>query len=155
MPEKLATEKNSSWLEFISSNCTTIIVLLFVFTFVFKNFLIPSRSMASTLLVGDHVVVDRASWAPPAGWARMLPYRPIRRGEPIVFYKPILEPDGEEMIMVKRVVGVPGDRLKLRAGVVYVNGVPQKEPYAGMPTLPITTHTGMTSRGFPAMTFPA
>jgi len=51
----------------------TIIVAVFVLTFVFKNFLIPSRSMASTLLVGDHVLVDRASWAPAAQWARVLP----------------------------------------------------------------------------------
>lgn len=129
-----AQKPESDWLESISSTCGTIIVLLFVMTFVFQNFLIPSRSMASTLLVGDHVVVDRESWAPPARWAHILPYQPIRRGEPIVFYKPVLEPDGEELIMVKRVVGVPGDRIHLRAGVLYVNGVAQSEPFAARPT---------------------
>ncbi|HEX3572509.1 MAG TPA: signal peptidase I [Acidobacteriaceae bacterium] len=127
-------DAESTWLESISSTCGTIIVLLFVMTFVFQNFLIPSRSMASTLLVGDHVVVDRVSWAPRAQWAHILPYQPIRRGEPIVFYKPVLEPDGEELIMVKRVVGIPGDRIHLRAGVLYVNGAAQSEPFAAKPT---------------------
>src|SRR3569833_2448548 len=92
--------------------------------------------MASTLLVGDHVMVDRASWAPPAPWARILPYQQIRRGQPIVFYKPVLELDGSDMIMVKRVVGIPGDHIHLRSGVLYVNGVPQSEPFAGMHTAP-------------------
>ncbi len=122
-----------TWLESISSMSGTIIVAVFVLTFVFKNFLIPSRSMASTLLVGDHVLVDRASWAPAGEWGQLLPYRAIGRGEPIVFYKPVLEADGEELVMVKRVVGVPGDRIHLRQGVLYVNGVAQSEPYAARP----------------------
>ena len=128
------TQKESTWLESISSSCGTIIVVLFAFTFIFQNFLIPSSSMASTLLVGDHVVVDRASWAPPAPWARILPYQQIHRGQPIVFYKPVLEADGEELILIKRVVGVPGDHIHLQSGVLYVNGVPQSEPFAAMPT---------------------
>lgn len=123
-----------TWLESISSTCGTIIVAVFVMTFICKNFLIPSRSMASTLLVGDHVVVDRASWAPAAEWMHILPYQPIRRGEPIVFYKPVLEANGQETVLVKRVVGVPGDRIHLRQGVLYVNGVAQSEPYAAKPT---------------------
>jgi signal peptidase I len=90
--------------------------------------------MASTLLVGDHVVADRSSLAPASPWARILPYRPLRRGEPVVFFKPILESSGTEDILVKRVVGVPGDRIHLRGGVLYVNGVPQREAYAAMPT---------------------
>jgi len=134
MSKSAPADAKPTWLESISSMSGTIIVAVFVLTFVFKNFLIPSRSMASTLLVGDHVLVDRASWAPVAQWARVLPYRPIRRGEPIVFYKPVLEADGEELVMVKRVVGVPGDRIHLRQGVLYVNGVAQSEPYAARPT---------------------
>lgn len=134
MPKSSPSEIQSTWLESISSTCGTIIVVLFVFTFIFQNFLIPSRSMASTLLVGDHVFVDRESWAPAGQWGHLFPYQAIRRGDPIVFYKPVLEPDGEEMILVKRVVGVPGDRIRLRAGVLYVNGVAQSEPYAAKPT---------------------
>ncbi|MDP9038525.1 MAG: signal peptidase I [Acidobacteriota bacterium] len=134
MTSQNAKEPSETHLQTTASLCCTIVTLLFVVTFVFQNFAIPSASMASTLLVGDHVVVDRASVAPLASWARVLPYRDVQRGEPIVFYKPVLEPDGHEMIMVKRVIGVPGDRTHLRGGTVYLNGVAQEEPKSSKPT---------------------
>jgi signal peptidase I len=130
---KIAQE-DESHLQGIGSLCCTVITVLFVFTFIFENFVIPSASMASTILVGDHVVADRASLAPQSPWARVMPYRELRRGEPVVFYKPILEADGTEDIMVKRVVGVPGDRIHLRDGILYVNGVAQNEPQVAKPT---------------------
>jgi signal peptidase I len=129
-----AQPTNETRLESISSLCCTLVTGLFVLTFLFQNFAIPSASMASTLLVGDHVVVDRASWAPSASWAHVLPYRDVRRGEPIVFYKPVLEPDGNELILVKRVVGVPGDHIHLQRGIVFLNGIAQNEPQAAKPT---------------------
>jgi signal peptidase I len=128
------TQPPESQLQSFASLCVTAISVLFVFTFVLQNFVIPSASMASTILVGDHDIVDRVSLAPASPWARIVPYRELRRGEPVVFYKPILEQDGSEDILVKRVVGVPGDRIHLRGGVLYVNGVAQHEPYATMPT---------------------
>ena len=121
-------------LQGFASLCGTVIVALFALTFVFQNFAIPSASMASTLLIGDHVLVDRATLGPSASWAHFMPYRAIRRGEPIVFYKPVLEPDGQEIILVKRVIGVPGDRIHLRRGIVYLNGVAQQEARAAKPT---------------------
>jgi signal peptidase I len=117
-------------LEGLASLCSTIIIALFALSFIFQNFAIPSASMASTLLVGDHVLVERATLAPSASWAPFIPYRDVHRGEPIVFYKPILEPDGQELILVKRVIGVPGDRIHLRRGIVYLNGLAQNEPQA-------------------------
>jgi signal peptidase I len=120
-------------LEGLASLLSTIVIALFALTFLFQNFAIPSASMASTLLVGDHVLVERATLAPAAAWAGFLPYRDVHRGEPIVFYKPILEPDGQEMILVKRVIGVPGDRIHLRRGIVYLNGIAQDEPRAAKP----------------------
>ena len=121
-------------LQGIGSLCCTVIVALFVFTFIFENFVIPSASMASTLLVGDHVTADRASLAPASPWAHVLPYRELRRGEPVVFLKPILEPDGTNITLVKRVVGLPGDRIHLRDGILYLNGVAQDEPQTAKPT---------------------
>jgi signal peptidase I len=117
-------------LEFLSSNCALIVVVLFVFAFLFENFAIPSSSMASTLLVGDHVFVERASLAPASGWAPFLHYRTVQRGDIIVFYKPVLDPDGEHTPLVKRVIGIPGDRIHLSHGTVWLNGVPQSEPHA-------------------------
>ena len=122
-------------LETLSSLSSTIVIALFALTFIFQNFVIPSSSMASTLLVGDHVLVERATLAPPASWAHILPYREVHRGEPIVFYKPFAEPNGEHIILVKRVIGVPGDRIHLRRGIVYLNGVAQDEPRAAKPTI--------------------
>ena len=115
-------------LEGIASLCSTVILALFAFSFIFQNFAIPSASMASTLLVGDHILVERATLAPRTSWAHFIPYRDVHRGEPIVFYKPILEPDGQELILVKRIIGVPGDRIHLRRGIVYLNGLAQNEP---------------------------
>jgi signal peptidase I len=107
---------------------------LFALTFIFQNFMIPSSSMASTLLVGDHVVVERESLAPPTKWASFLPYREVHRGDVIVFYRPIEEFSGEHIFMVKRVVGIPGDRIHLRDGILYLNGVAQDEPQTAKPT---------------------
>jgi len=121
-------------LEAFASICGVLAVGLFVLTFVFQNFAIPSSSMVKALLVGDHVLVDRITLAPPAPYAPFVYYRNVRHGDIVVFYKPTLEPNGEHLFLVKRVIGLPGDRIHLRAGVVYRNGVAVNEPYAGMPT---------------------
>jgi len=90
--------------------------------------------MASTLLVGDHVLVERANLAPASSWAPFVHYREVHRDDIIVFYSPFLEADGQHWTMVKRVVGVPGDCLHLRDGILYRNGVAQNEPFAAGPT---------------------
>ena len=117
-------------LEFIASIAGVLVFGLFILTFVFQNFMIPSGSMLKTLLVGDHVLVDRITLAPKTSWAPFVHYRDVRRGDIVVFYKPG-EPD---LFLVKRVVGIPGDRIHLRNGVVYLNGKAQKEPYAAPTT---------------------
>jgi signal peptidase I len=127
-PTQPIQETQETRLEGIASLCSTVILALFIFSFIFQNFAIPSASMASTILVGDHVLVERATLAPSTTWAPFIPYRDVRRGEPIVFFKPILEPDGQELILVKRVIGIPGDRIHLRQGIVYLNGIAQNEP---------------------------
>ncbi len=126
-----AEPEKETFLESISSICAVLAVGLFIMTFVFQNFEIPSASMVKTLLIGDHVLVDRITLAPPARWAPFVHYRPVRRGDIIVFYKPNSEtPD---MFLVKRAIGIPGDHIHLHNGVVFLNGVAQNEPYAGMP----------------------
>ena len=129
----MALQKRESWLEFVASNLTLVVLAFFAFGFVFENFVIPSSSMASTLLVGDHVLVDRLAVAPPSSWAKFLPYREVKRGDIVVFYKPTEETDGDHMTLVKRVVGIPGDRIHLRNGFVYLNGVPQDDLHAAKP----------------------
>ena len=119
-------------LEALASICSVLVVGLFIMGFIFQNFVIPSGSMEKTLLIGDHVLVDRITLAPPTSWAPFVHYRPVKRGDIIVFLKP--NPETPDLILVKRAIGIPGDRIHLRHGVVYVNGVAQNEPYAGMPT---------------------
>ncbi len=114
--------------EAVSSIAAVLVGGLFLMTFVSQNFVIPSGSMEKTLLVGDHVLVDRITFAPPTGWAPFVHYRDIQRGDVIVFLKP--NPETPDMVLVKRAIGVPGDRIHLRHGVVYLNGVAQVEPQA-------------------------
>lgn len=133
--EKQTEQKHEETpLEAFASICGVLAVGLFVLTFIFQNFAIPSSSMVRALLVGDHVLVDRITLAPRARWAPFVNYRDVHRGDIIVFYKPTLEPNGEHLFLVKRVIGIPGDRIHLRDGVVYRNGVALNEPYAGMPS---------------------
>ena len=136
MAERQAAENDhasESSLSFIASYLTLAAVWLFVITYIFQNFFIPSSSMASTLLVGDHVLAEREMLAPATKGASFLPYREVKRGDIIVFYKP-LEEHGDHMTLVKRVIAIPGDHIHLRNGVVYLNGVAQSEPYV-MPSL--------------------
>ncbi len=118
-------ENEETILQFLASIATVLVVGLFVITFVLQAFEIPSSSMVKTLLIGDHVFVDRITLAPPAKWFPLVHYRAVQRGDIIVFLKPG-EPD---LFLVKRVIGVPGDRIHLTDGVVSLNGVPQVEPY--------------------------
>jgi signal peptidase I len=132
--KKNSSKQRETSLEGLASTCSVLTIGLFVLTFMFQNFLIPSSSMASTLLVGDHVVVERETLTPKTPWAPFLRTRDIQRGDIVVFWKPTLEPDGTHLFLVKRVIGIPGDRLHLRDGVVYLNGIAQYEPQAARPT---------------------
>lgn len=120
-------------LEAFASICGVLVVGLFVLTFIFQNFAIPSSSMENTLLIGDHVLVNRITLAPPSKWAKFLYYRAVHRDDIVVFYKPTLEANGEHLFLVKRVVGVPGDRIHLENGVVYRNGVALHSPWVKQP----------------------
>ena len=111
--------------EAFASLLRTVVIALFVLTFVLQPLLIPSESMEHTLLVGDFLLFNKQVYAPRGmvgGW--LMPYRPVERGDIIVFHHP------QPPLLVKRVVGVPGDRLRITDGQVYVNGVALDEPYA-------------------------
>ena len=117
--------------EAVASICTVLVVGLFILTFLAQNFVIPSGSMENTLLVGDHLVVDRITLAPPTKWMPLVHYREPRRGDIVVFLKPG-EPD---LFLVKRLIAVPGDHIHLRNGIVIINGIAQAQPHA-QPTTP-------------------
>ena len=132
VPAKVKDDVAETPMEALASICTILAIGMFVFGFIFQNFEIPSGSMLNTLLIGDHLVVDRITLAPATKWAPFVHYRAVRRGDIIVFEKP--NPESPDLILVKRTIGIPGDRIHLRKGVVYLNGVAQNEAYAIQPS---------------------
>ncbi len=141
-PEAAAPAKvEETPFEAAASICSVLVVGLFILTFLAQNFVIPSGSMENTLLVGDHLVVDRITLAPPAKWMPLVHYREPRRGDIVVFIKPVAEPEldaagqPQYFFLVKRLIGVPGDRIHLHDGIVILNGVAQAQPHA-QPTTP-------------------
>lgn len=114
--------------EFFASLAAVLVTGLFIITFVVQAFEIPSSSMEETLLIGDHVFVNRIQFAPKTSWdGPLLPYREVRHGDIVVFLHP--DPHDAGTYVVKRIMGVPGDRIHLRNGVVYRNGQALTEPY--------------------------
>lgn len=126
--EKKQPEKpRETTVEFLASLASVLVTGLFIITFIVQAFEIPSSSMEDTLLIGDHVFVNRVQFSPRSGWmGPLLPYRQIRRGDIVVF----LSVETPGLYIVKRIMGIPGDRIHLRDGVVYRNGEKLDEPYA-------------------------
>lgn len=104
----------------------TILLLLFALTLLLQSFVVPTGSMEDTVLIGDHVIVDKLAYAPAGPISKyLLPYTPVRRGDIIVFKYPLNVAES----YVKRVIGVPGDRIKIVDQVLYLNGRAVPEPY--------------------------
>ena len=119
-------KERTSLREYAESLLVTVILALFGTSFVVQAFKIPSQSMEQTLLVGDHLLVNKFIFGGRGAWyEKFLPYRPIRRGDIIVFKFPY----EDHAHYVKRVIGIPGDRIKIADQQVYVNGRPTHEPY--------------------------
>jgi signal peptidase I len=112
--------------DFISEWTVTILILLFGTTTLMQAFVVPTSSMESTVLVGDHMIVDKLAYAPAGAISKyLLPYRDVHRGDIIVFRWP---PDPRQNY-VKRVMGVPGDHIRLENKQVILNGKKLVEPY--------------------------
>ncbi len=117
--------------EAFASLVRTIVVALFLLTFILQPLLIPSESMEHTLLVGDFLLFNKQEYAPAGGIGRwIMPHRDVERGDIIVFHHP------DPPLLVKRVVGMPGDHLRIEDGRVYVNGSVLNEPYAAFEPAP-------------------
>jgi signal peptidase I len=125
-PKAVSKPKEGDWMGSLQSLVITVVIAVFVITFIVQAFQIPSESMENTLLIGDYLLVDKAHYGPGTSWNWLLPYRKIQRRDIIVFRYP-MHPSQH---FVKRVIGVPGDRVRLVRGRVFVNGVLQEEPYA-------------------------
>ena len=112
--------------EYLESLLVTVLLALFGTSFVVQAFKIPSASMEGTLLIGDHLLVNKFIFGGSGAWyEKALPYRPLERGDIIVFKYPY----ADHQHFVKRVIGLPGDRLKMVDQQMFVNGKPLNEPY--------------------------
>ncbi len=116
----------SDWADSAESLLATVVIAVFIITFVVQAFQIPSESMENTLLIGDYLLVDKLRYGSRESSSALMPYRAVQRGEIIVFKYPV-DPTQH---FVKRVIGIPGDRVQLINRAVYVNGVKREEPYA-------------------------
>ncbi len=117
--------------ESLAGTAFVFVIGLFLTTFLLQNYMIPSASMEKTLLIGDHVMVDRLTLAPQGYPLGLVHYRDIKRGDIIVFVKP--NPEEPDLVLVKRAIGLPGDRIHLEHGILFLNGVRQAEPQISMP----------------------
>ena len=123
-----ATFQKSTAREYFESIVVAVILALFIRTFVVQAFKIPTGSMEPNLLVGDHLLVNKFVFAPTATpmEGAVLPMRPIRRGDVIVFKFP----EEPERDFIKRVIGLPGETVELRSRQIFINGQKIDEPYA-------------------------
>jgi signal peptidase I len=118
--------KKSTVREYFESLVITVVLALFGTTFIVQAFKIPTPSMEDNLLVGDHLLVNKFAFGTPGSFVdRVLPLRRIRRGDIIVFKYP----KDLTKHYVKRVIGLPGDRVQVRDKQVFINGEPLSEPY--------------------------
>jgi len=129
-PRKARNErkKKSTLREYAEAIVIAVILTLFIRTFILQAFRIPTGSMEDTLLVGDFLFVNKFIYGAeiPFTDARLPAVRSPRRGDIMVFKYP-RDPKRD---FIKRLVGVPGDTVEIRNKVVYLNGIPQEEPYA-------------------------
>src|SRR5207253_3398371 len=126
--------KKSIVREYFESIVIAVVLALFIRTFVVQAFKIPTGSMEENLLIGDHLLVNKFVFGPTATPLErtLLPVAEIKRGEVIVFKYPE-EPDRD---FIKRVIGLPGEKVELRQKKVYINGQPLDEPYVHFLTAP-------------------
>jgi signal peptidase I len=118
--------RKSTFAEYAESLLVTVLLALFGTTFIVQAFKIPSQSMEPTMLVGDHLLVNKFIFEGRGAWyEKILPYRPIRRGDIIVFKFPF----DDHPHYVKRVIGLPGDRIRIVKQQVYINGQTLSESY--------------------------
>jgi len=141
-PEKKAravelNEPKEEVRHWIADWTVTIILLLFGTTTLLQAFVVPTGSMTNTVLVGDHMIVDKLAYSPSGPVSRyLLPYEDVKRGDIIVFKYPV----DPSQPYVKRVIGVPGDHIRFENKTLILNGKRIEEPYRRLEPNQISTY---------------
>src|SRR5207245_5690258 len=120
--------KKSVAREYLESLVVAFILATFIRTFVVQAFKIPTGSMETNLLIGDHLLVNKVIYSPSAipFEDRLLAKKPVQRGHVVVFKFP----EDPARDFIKRVIGLPGETVEIRDKTVFINGQPLVEPYA-------------------------
>ena len=126
-PAAAASFRKSTIREYFESIVIAVILALFIRTWVVQAFKIPTGSMENNLLIGDHLLVNKFVFAPTVFDVEqvMLPTEGVTRGDIVVFKFP-LDPERD---FIKRIIGLPGERLEIRDKTIYIDNVPLEEPY--------------------------
>src|SRR5271167_5276031 len=122
---RVVTTLGADVISSLQSLLGTVVIAIFVITFIVQAFQIPSESMENTLLIGDYLLVNKLCYGGLRLGDDLMPYQKIQRGDVIVFHYPV----DPQQHFVKRVIGVPGDRLQMVNKKVLINGKPLDEPY--------------------------
>lgn len=122
---RIVTDFGSDVISSLQSLMGTVVIAIFVITFIVQAFQIPSESMENTLLVGDYLLVNKLCYGGSGFGDHLVPYQKIARRDIIVFHYPV-DPTQH---FVKRVIGLPGDRLRMVNKKVFINGKQLEEPY--------------------------
>lgn len=126
MEDSQAQFKKSTVREYFESIVITAVIALFATTFVVQAFKIPTGSMESNLLIGDHLLVNKFVYGLHDGFlGKILPYKDLKRGDVIVFKFP----QNPDVAYVKRLMGLPGDHLEMIGRTLYINNKPLTEKY--------------------------
>ncbi len=156
VPPAPAAPPKETPFETIAGICSVLVIGLFALELLGQNFLIPSGSMEDTLLIGDHLLVDHITFSPATSWMPLVHHRDPQRGDIVVFIRPAPQPepdaDGNPVYstLVKRLVGMPGDRIHLHDGTVFINGAAQPMPKEGLDT-PIAPSERAYADEFPSV----
>src|SRR5260370_21537932 len=128
MPEKEASAKKSVPREYLESVVVAVILALFILSFHVQAFKIPTGSMETSLLIGDHLIVNKLVYSPSLGAleSNLLGKKDLQRGHIVVFKFP----EDPSRDFIKRVIGLPGETVEIREKKVYINGKLLEEPYA-------------------------
>ena len=124
-PHRAEATLSADMVSSLQSLMGTVVIAIFVITFIVQAFQIPSESMENTLLIGDYLLVNKLCYGGTGLGDHLMPYQRIARGDIIVFHYPV----DPQQHFVKRVIGVPGDHLRMVNKRVLINGKALDEPY--------------------------
>ncbi len=128
MPRRLSRKRKPVWREYLEAIIWALILAMIIRTFAVQAFKIPSGSMKPTLLIGDHLLVSKSSYGIklPFTDQTIIPVGDPERGDIVVFRFP----EDRDKDFIKRIIGLPGDRVEVKNKEVFINGKRISEPWA-------------------------